>query len=161
MSYTGSSFPADLLVGEPSLERLALRERGSFSRVLITFCIGVAATPTWRSYGDAATQIIASSYPQLSWLAPEATIAQTRPATIGAPVTSPDRLQAMSFDLAALRQRVDQIAAGQDGIAHHVSTKLQAAEQDILAKISAPSPQLAVPPTRKPAPQPLQLAPSC
>src|SRR5215470_896939 len=107
MSYTGSSFPAHLLAGEPSLERLALRRRGSFSRVLITFCIGVAATLTWQSYGDAARQIIASPYPQLSWLAPEAAIAKTRPATIGAPVTSPDQLQAMSFDLAALRQRFD------------------------------------------------------
>jgi len=160
MSYTGSSFPAHLLAGEPSLERLALRRRGSFSRVLITFCIGVAATLTWQSYGDAARQIIASPYPQLSWLAPEAAIAKTRPATIGAPVTSPDQLQAMSFDLAALRQRVDQIAAGQDGIARDITAKLQAAEQDMLDKISAPSPQPAVPPTRKPAPQPLQLAPS-
>jgi len=66
----------------------------------------------------------------------------------------------MSFDLAALRQRVDQIAAGQDGIARDITAKLQAVEQDILDRISAPSPQLAVPPTRKPAPQPLQLAPS-
>ena len=69
MSYTGSSFPADLLAGEPSVERLALRKRGSFSRVLTTFCIGVAATLTWQSYGDAARQIIASpirSFP--GWL---------------------------------------------------------------------------------------------
>src|SRR5260370_12091342 len=39
--------------------------------VLITFCVGVAATLGWQSYGDAAREIIASSYPQLGWFAPK------------------------------------------------------------------------------------------
>jgi len=42
------------------------------TRVLITFCVGIAATLAWQSYGDAARQIIASSYPQFGWLAPQA-----------------------------------------------------------------------------------------
>src|SRR6266850_1198118 len=67
MSSTRSEFPADLLAGEPSVARPPPRKR--FSRFLITFCIGVAATLAWQSYGDAARQIIASSYPQLGWLA--------------------------------------------------------------------------------------------
>ncbi len=131
-------------------------------RFLITFCVGFAAALAWQSYGDTAREIIANSYPQLGWLAPQAAVAQTAPATIVPPVTSPDRqeLKAMSFDLAALRQRVDQIAAGQDRITRDITAKLQAAEQDILDKISVPPPQPAVAPARKSAPPPLQLAPS-
>jgi len=130
-------------------------------RFLIAICVGVAATLAWQSYGDAARQIIANSYPQLAWLAPEAAVAQTAPATILPPNTSSDQqqLKAMSLDLAVLRQRVDQIAAGQDRITRDITAKLQAAEQDILDKISAPVPQPAAAPARKPAPPPLQLAP--
>jgi len=130
-------------------------------RFLITFCVGVFATLAWQSYGDAARERIANSYPQLGWLAPEAAVAQTAPATIVLPITSPDpqELKAMSSNLAALRQRVDQIAAGQDRITRDIIVKLQAAEQDILDKISAPLPQPAAAPARKSAPPPLQLAP--
>ena len=130
-------------------------------RFLIAICVGVAATLAWQSYGDAARQIVANSYPQLAWLAPEAAVAQTAPATILPPNTSSDQqqLKAMSLDLAVLRQRVDQIAAGQDRITRDITAKLQAAEQDILDKISAPVPQPAAAPARKPAPPPLQLAP--
>jgi hypothetical protein len=95
-------------------------------RFLITFCVGVFATLAWQSYGDAARERIANSYPQLGWLAPEAAVAQTAPATIVPPITSPDQqeLKAMSSDLAALRQRVDQIAAGQDRITRDITVKL-------------------------------------
>jgi hypothetical protein len=129
-------------------------------RFLIAFCVGVAATFAWQSYGDSARQIIANSYPQLSWLAPAAAVAQTAPATIVPPITSPDQqqLKAMSFDLAALHQKVDQNATGQDRITRDIAAKLQVAEQDILDKISAPPPAAA--PPRKSAPLPLQLAPS-
>jgi len=130
-------------------------------RFLITFCVGVFATLAWQSYGDMARERIANSYPQLGWLAPEAAVAQTAPATIVPPITSPDQqeFKAMSSDLAALRQRVDQIAAGQDRITRDITVKLQAAEQDILDKISAPPPQAAAAPVRKSVPPPLQLAP--
>ena len=130
-------------------------------RFLIAFCVGVAATLAWQSYGDVAREVVASKYPQLGWLAPEAAVAQTAPATIVPPITSPDQqeLKAMSSDLAALRQRVDQIAAGQDRSTRDITAKLQAAEQDILDKISAPPPQQAAAPARKSAPPPLQLAP--
>jgi hypothetical protein len=130
-------------------------------RFPITFCVGVFATLAWQSYGDAARERIANSYPQLGWLAPEAAVAQTAPATIVPPPTSPDqqKFKAMSSDLAALRQRVDQIAAGQDRIARGITVKLQAAEQDILDKLSAPPPQQAAAPARKSVPPPLQLAP--
>jgi hypothetical protein len=59
---------------------------------LITFCIGIAATLGWQSYGDAAREMIASSYPQLGWVAPQ-------------PASAPSdqqQLNAMSLD--AVRQ---------------------------------------------------------
>jgi hypothetical protein len=161
MSYTRSEFPADLLAGESSLDRPAPRKRGSLTRVLITFCAGVAATLAWQSYGDAAREIIASSYPQFGWLAPQAAVAQTVPNTFGAATSSSDQqeLKAMSLDLAVVRQRLDQLAASQQQMTRDFTTKLQAAEQEILDKISIPPPQPAAAPARKPIPVPLQVAP--
>jgi hypothetical protein len=125
-------------------------------RLLITFCIGVAVTLAWQSYGDAAREMIANSSPQLSWLAPQAAVAQTAPDTI-APTTSsidPQQLKEMSADLAAVRQKVDQltaqVAASQEQMARDFAAKLQAAEQDIVATISAPAPQPTT--ARRPAP---------
>jgi hypothetical protein len=133
------------------------RASRALSRFLITFCIGVAATLAWQSYGDAAREMIASSSPQLGWLAPQAApVAQTdpdmiAPAALAAP--SPDRqqLNAMSLGLAALRQSVDQLAASQEQMRGDI-TKLREAEQDILDKISAPPPRPAAAPARKPVP---------
>jgi hypothetical protein len=145
--------PADM--GWLPSKRLPLGKRASRVRLLITFCIGVVATLAWQSYGDAAREMIASSSPRLGWLAPPAA-----PVTQAAPaVPSPDQedLKAISFGLAGVRQRVDQIAAqlaaGQDQMTRDIGNKLQAVEQDILDKmISAPPPQPAAAPARKPVP---------
>src|SRR6266481_3452231 len=97
--------------GQPSLRKRASR---ALSRFLITFCIGVAATLAWQSYGDAAREMIANSYPQLGWLAPHAEpVAQSAPNVIAlaAPATpSPDqqRSDVTSLDLDAMRQSIDQ-----------------------------------------------------
>src|SRR5262249_19852283 len=65
----------DAMIKRPSLGKRASR---SLTRFLIIFCFGVAATLAWQSYGDAAREMIANSYPQLSWLAPQAApLAQT------------------------------------------------------------------------------------
>jgi hypothetical protein len=160
MSSTRSAFSADFAAGEPSAGPLAPRRRGSLTRFLITFCIGVGATLGWQSYGDAAREIIANSYPQLGWLAPQAAVAQTVPDTVAPPAPSPDSqdLKAMSVGLAAVRQRVDQfsaqLAASQEQMTREI-TKLQAAEQDILQKISALPPRPEVVQARKPAPAPV------
>jgi hypothetical protein len=133
-------------------ERLPLGKRASraLTRFLIAFGIGVVATLAWQSYGDAAREMIVSSYPQLGWLAPPA-----------APdASSPDlqelkaiELKAMSADLAAVRQSVDQLAAqflaGQEEVRREIS-KLHEAEHDILDKISAPPPRPAPAPLHKP-----------
>jgi hypothetical protein len=57
----------------------------------------------------------------------------------------------LSLGLAAVRQSVDQLAAGQEQMTREI-TKLRAAKQDILDKISAPPPRSAAAPARKPDP---------
>jgi len=140
---------------------LGKRASRTLARFLITFCIGVAATLAWQSYGDAAREMIANLSPQLGWLAPQAApLAQTAPNMVApaAPAAlSPElQLNAMAVSLAAVRQSVDhlaaQLAAGQQQMAGDIA-KLQAADQDILHKISAPPPRpAAAPQARKPVP---------
>jgi hypothetical protein len=141
----------------PSLGKRASR---AVVRFLITFCIGVAAALAWQSYGDAAREMIASASPQLGWLAPQAAplvrTASDIVAPAAPPTPSPDQqLKAMSLDLAAVRQNVEQLAAqfaaGQQQMAGDIGT-LQAAQQDILHKISPPPPRPAAVPARKPVP---------
>ena len=138
--------------------RLGKRVSRAVARFLIIFCIGVVATLAWQSYGDATREMIASSSPQgLGWLAPSAA-----PAMQAVAPPDQDDLKAISFGLAGMRQRVDQIAAqfvaGQEQTTRDIA-ELHATEQDILAnildKISAPPPRPAAAPVRKPAPAPL------
>jgi hypothetical protein len=111
-STTQSEFSADSLPVNSSVKRALT----ALVRFLITFCIGVAATLAWQSYGDAARAMIANSYPQLGWLALQAEpVAQSTPDVIAlaAPATpSPDQQQSnvTSPDLDAMRQSIDQIA---------------------------------------------------
>jgi hypothetical protein len=130
------------------------RSSHALLRFLITFGVGVATTLAWQSYGDAAREMIANSSSQLGWLAPQAaalaqvasdTVAPTEPA---APSPDLQQLRAISLDLAAVRQSVDQLAAqvasGHQQIAGDIAA-LQAAQQAILRKISAPPPRQAAP----------------
>jgi hypothetical protein len=124
------------------------------ARFLITFCIGVAATFVWRSYGGAAREMIVGSSPQLGWLALQAApVAQTAPDTIApaAPAALSPDLEQVKAGLAVVQQSIDQLAAGQEQMTRDI-TKLQATEQDILHRISAPPPQPAAAPARKPVP---------
>ena len=139
----------------PSLGRRASR---ALARFLITFCTGIAATLAWQSYGDADREMIARSSPQLGWLAAQAApIAQAAPDIIPSaePAAPSPELRAMSLGLAAVRQSIDQFAAqfaaGQEQMTRGI-TKLEAAEQEILHKISAPPPRPAEAPARKPMP---------
>jgi hypothetical protein len=112
-----------------------------YARSLIGFCIGVAATLAWQSYG---------SSPWLSWLAPPA-----GPVVEVSTVPSSDQeeLKAISFGLAEVRERVDQIAAqlaaGQEQMTRDITHKLEAAKQDVVDKItSALPPRPAAAPAR-------------
>jgi len=135
--------PTDLDRFPSRLSSLRSRASRALTRFLIAFCIGVAATLTWQSYGDEARAMVAISFPWLSWLTPQAApVAQSAPA---APSADQEQVKAMLFGLASVRQRVDQIAAqiaaGQEQVTRDIATKLLATEQDILDKISAPAPQ--------------------
>ena len=162
----------------PSLGKRAAR---GLTRFLIVFWTGVAATLAWQSYGDATREMVASSYPQLGWLALQAQtrveplpdlVAPTASATLfsdlvapTAPATpSPDseQLKTMSLGLAVVQELAAQLVATQQGMASDIA-KLQVGQQDILDKVtSTPPPPPAAAPARRPmsaAPPPSQTAP--
>jgi hypothetical protein len=104
--------PADLKNDGHANGRSSVSKRASITlaRFLIIFCIGVSASLAWRAYGDPLRAMIASSYPQLSWLMPHAEpVPQNTPDVIG---TSPDQRQSngVTLDLDAVRQAIDRIA---------------------------------------------------
>jgi hypothetical protein len=98
----------------------------SLTGFLITFCVGVAATLGWQSYGDAARELVANSYPQLDWLAskpaPNAPNAPDISALAVPAARSPDQqqLNAISLDLEAVPQSVERIAASQEQITRSI-----------------------------------------
>jgi len=151
---------SDANIRQAVLKRKQPSLRGRAARSLIIFCIGVAATLAWQSYGDATREMIATSYPQLGWLAPQTAAAESTPEITAptAPATGLDspELRSILVNLGAVRQSVDelaaQFAASQQQMANDIA-KLNAAEQDIFNKISsAPPLRPAVAPVRKPVP---------
>jgi hypothetical protein len=142
-SLIRSGYPSDWSE-PPATKRPRRRESGGFSRLVLSFALGVGAALAWQSYGDTARQIIAGSYPQLGWLAPRAAAAQTT--DTASPAGAADQeIKALTLGLAAMRQRVDQlaaqIAAGQDQMTRDISARVQVAERDILDKIAAAQPR--------------------
>jgi hypothetical protein len=171
--------PADLKNDRSPKRRQSLGVRVSLAitRFLITFCVGVAATLAWQSYGDAAREMIANASPQLAWLAPQAaSVEQSAPDAIAPAATravaaDPQQFNPVSVDLDAVRQSVDRIAAGQEQITRTVDqlaagqeqmareiNKMQAMEQYLLYKNSDPPPRPAAAPAPapKPVPRPAQ-----
>jgi hypothetical protein len=152
------ALPGGMMRNRPSLVRRAARR---VTRFLIVFCIGVATTLAWQSYGDMARAMIANSSPQLGWLAPEAApVTQTAPdmaarAAPAAPSADVQQLKELSLGLDAVRQSVDQLAAqvtaGQQRMAGDIA-KLQ-------AEISPPPQRAAAAPTAAPAAAPARKPP--
>jgi hypothetical protein len=101
---------------------LVNRVSRSLARFLIIFCIGVAATLAWQSYGDDARKMIAHSFPQFGWLAPQAS-----------------RNGTPSPEFATMRRSVEQLAANQQQMAGDIA-KLLTDQKELLQKISAPLP---------------------
>ena len=141
-------------------------------RFLIIFCIGVGATLGWQAYGDTVREMIAKSNPQqlgwlspsnpqLSWLSPRPAAPQA--AASSARSSDAQQLQELSAGLAAMRQRVDQlalqVAASQDQLTRDITAKVQAAQRDILDKIAATQarPPEVTAARKQPAPQSSQL----
>lgn len=104
---------------------LVNRVSRSLARFLIIFCVGVAVTLAWQSYGDDARRMIADSSPQFGWLAPQAA-----------------RNSTPSPEFATMRQSVDQLAANQQQMAGDIA-KLLTDQRELLQKISAPLPPAA------------------
>ena len=119
-------------------------------------------------------QMIASWVQQLGWMKSPAdpeittaqpsalqttqaiTTAQSAPETVAptapvAPSLDAEKVQQITVDLAALRQTVKQLAAGQDQMSRDIE-KLQAADVEILLRIPTSPPQTPAAPARKPIP---------
>ncbi len=109
-------------------------------RFVVTFCIGVGATLAWQTYGDQAREMIADSYPQLSWLAPRAAAAASATTAAARPPDS-QQFQELALSIAAMRQRVDQLAM-----------QLSANQDEILDKLAAAPPRPEVTAARKGTP---------
>jgi len=121
------------------------------ARVLVPFCIGVAATLTWQSYSDAARQIIANWSPQLGRLAPQAPVAQTIPNTIEQIVTRiVDRIVTnIAATQEPIARAVAELTAGQEQLTRAI-VKLEAISQYGLARNLEPPPR----PVHAPMPKP-------
>ena len=132
LSPTQSKLPPKWAI--PSLELSAQRglenarvsskppSRGrTIFRFVIAFCLGVAATSGWQSYGDAAREMIANWSEQFGWPAPA-------PDAHASGVIAPTAVVATS-------------PGGEE----------QAAEQDVLQKISDPTPPAPTPPAATPS----------
>jgi hypothetical protein len=118
--------------GQPSPSEETSRP---LSSILISFCIGVAATLTWQSYSDAARQIIATWSPQLGWLAPQAFAPQITPNTVEQLITRiADRIvTSIAATQEPIVRTVDQLTAGQEDLTREI-IKLEAISQYSLSK---------------------------
>jgi hypothetical protein len=164
-SSTSFEFPTD----KPITDRPTRRRW--FARFPLAICLGVAGTLAWQSYGDATRQIIATRAPELGWspeakqmiaswtgwmkppaekAAPEAVASSKAP-----PVPGIDsaQVQQIAQSLAAVRETVQELAAGQNQMAREID-KLESAVVEILMKMPERSPQPPAAPVRKPTPVP-------
>jgi hypothetical protein len=118
---------------------------------LFAVLVGVGGTLASQSYRDEITQV----FPPLGWLSPVSTIKAPAPAVTTADLQG--QLKPVAIDLALVRRSIeqltsnlDQLARRQDQMAQNIVT-LQAAEQDISQKMSAP-------PSPPPAPKPVHVS---
>ncbi len=151
-AYRSSGFKnAQFRNDTPSLSRRLTR---SLARFFLVVFIGVGGTLAWQSYGGEFVRTLA---PSLDWLLPVSTIEAPAPAVTSAELQQ--QLKPVALDLALVRRSVEQLAFNQDQLARkqeqmaRAIAALQAAEQDISQKISAPPPPRAV---HVPPPKPLQ-----
>jgi hypothetical protein len=135
----------------PTSRRLVGSLAGSFIAVFI----GVGGTLALQSYGDEAKAMLRSWAPSLAWLIPAST---ETPAPAVTSAELQDKLKPVALDVAIVRRSVEQFAFNQDQLARkqeqmaQAIAALQAVEQDISQKISAP-------PSPLPAPKPVHVSP--
>jgi hypothetical protein len=146
----------------PSLGKRASR---GLVRFLIVFSIGIGTTLAWQWYGDAARAMIATSWPQLAWLAPEtASVLQAAPEqTAAAPqATASPELQQLKEDLAQLKQELQQLQEipAALGSLRQTVDRVAGSQQQIAGTIAKLATQKPAPPPRPaPAPAPKPLTP--
>jgi hypothetical protein len=137
-SYTPEADPQG---ADPAHEQRSLGKRGTL-RVAIAVCLGASAIWAWRSYdGPAPDQATAPPAIETSAPPPAQAASIAQPATMAAnepAAASAERQQIETSDLAALRQTVEQLAAGQEQLTRE------------LAKLQAEKPQVDKPPAEKP-----------
>jgi len=181
----GTLGAADLRPPIPREQR-SLGKRNTLACVAIAVCLGASAIWAWQSYGGPARDIIATPAPQTPNPAPEQAAAPPatemsappparaalRAASIAQPATtaadepgeaSAERQQVETGDLAALRQTIERLAAGQEQLTRKIA-KLQAEEpqadnpkaeqpdKHMLRRVSAQDAPTVAAPARKPAP---------
>ncbi|MGA7387493.1 MAG: hypothetical protein WBW99_06110 [Pseudolabrys sp.] len=115
----------------------------SLARFFIAALVGVGATFVLRLYGDEAKEMIRSWAPPLSQLLSASTMKSPQAPASAAAVTSPElvqQLDAMTNDVADMRNRVEQFAAKQEQAGQNIET-LQPVEKDIKQKMSSLAPQ--------------------
>jgi len=125
------------------------------TRFVMAVLIGVGATLGWQTYGDAATEMLATQVPTLAYVL--SVLPTKQPVAAAVAAAYAPQAEPLAADLNAMRQSVDQLAARQDQMTHRIAA-LQAVEEDIRQRISmmpqpaAAAPQAAAIPPQKPAP---------
>jgi hypothetical protein len=167
-SFEGTLDPAGHQVAHGARGQRSRRKRGVLARVTLAVCLGISAIWAWRSAGNpapaqtTALPAIETSVPPPAQAASMAQGLTTAENEQGGAPDEPPQSDTTARDLAALRQTVAQLAAGQEQLTRELA-KLQAEkpqadkpsaekpDEQVLARVSAaPAPPLAAP-VRKPA----------
>jgi hypothetical protein len=142
---------------KPSIGRRMFR---AVSRFAIVVLIGVGATLGWQAYGHTAKYMLATSAPEIAWLASYIP-APKPPVTAAAAANPAAQLEPLAANLEYVRRSVEQLALKQEQIIRNIAA-LQAVEEDIRQRVSqppAPAQPVAATPPPKQAPAKLQPPP--
>jgi uncharacterized iron-regulated membrane protein len=131
----------------PSITRRIIRAFGRFS---VAVLIGIGGTLAWQYYGG---DMVRAWAPSLGWFLPA-----SPPGPAVSSTELQQQLKPMAIDLALVRRSEEQLAANQDQLARkqdqmaQAIAALQAAEQEVSQKVSAP-------PSLPSAPKPVHVSP--
>ena len=132
--------------------RIGRRVVRSVAFFLLAVFFGVGGTLASQSYRDEITQV----FPPFGWLFPVSTTKASAPNVTTADLQ--EQLKPVAIDLALVRRSIEQLASNQeqlarkqDEMAQNIVT-LQAAEQEVSQKVSAP-------PSLPSAPKPVHVSP--
>ena len=133
--YRSSDKDLQFRSDEPPKSRRVARSVALF---IFAVLVGVGGTLASQSYRDEITQV----FPPLGWLSPVSTMKAPAPAVTTADLQ--EQLKPVAIDLALVRRSIEQFASNQeqlarkqDQMAQNIAT-LQAAEQEVSQKVSAP-----------------------